>query len=345
MALLHTASWLVNASDPTGMEPSNRLRPLSGQGLEELCLRADAHGVLPAVVQNLRTFAETHGLHHVLRDSPGKADLAEQFAARLQSADKMLRKRTAICMLIRRQADQLTAALGTKGIPVGILKGPQFADRLYPHPALRTFTDVDLLVPPSAVEDADATILDLGYRPKASHMKYAEGYGERSYLTSGPAGGAAELHWNLVNSPSIRRGLSVEFDDLQLSDSSEWKLSPASLMLIAAVHGAASHGFDRLQLLWDVCQAARGTAGEIDDDWLADTTRRCGAQFALAASLDMAGGILGEPRCRAMYNRLALPRYGKVWRVLLTRGVVLRAHAYRDSFRRCLFRILLKRGK
>ncbi len=334
-------SWLLQMSDPTGADYSALPRPMrSGRSLDDLLGRADAHGVLPAVVRNLRELTRSRGAESILQAGPNDKSVEES----LHAADALLRKRTAVCMLLRRQADELTAALGQR-VPVVVLKGPIFADRLYPHPALRTFTDADLLVRPGDVEAADETIRQLGYRHKDTQMKYAEGYGERAYLADGPAGGAVELHWNLVNSPSLRRGISVEYDDLHITDQADGRqaISPASLLLIAAVHAAASHSFDRLQLLWDVCLAARGAAGEIDEDWLADAAKRTGASLAVAAALDLSARVLGEPQCNALADRLGLVSRLKPWRVLLTRGVILRGHAWRDSFRRCGFRVLLKK--
>ncbi len=342
---MRNTSWLLQMSDPAGANFASLPRPIrSGHSLDDLLGRADAHGVLPAVLRNLRDLARSRGAESILQARPSGTpsnESLELFEKCLQSAGDLLRKRTAVCMLLRRQADQLTAALG-ECVPVVVLKGPTFADRLYPHPALRTFTDVDLLVKPCDVEAADEIIRQLGYSHKDSQMKYAEGYGERGYLAVGPAGGAVELHWNLVNSPSLRRGISVEYDDLHIASQAQ-ALSPASLLLIAAVHAAASHSFDRLQLLWDVCLAARGAAGKIDEDWLADAAKRTGASLAVAAALDLAARVLSEPQCNALANRLGLVRNFKPWRLLLTRGVILRGHAWRDSFRRCGFRVMLKR--
>jgi hypothetical protein len=121
------------------------------------------------------------------------------------------------------------------------------------------------------------------------------------------------------------------------------------------VHAAASHGFDRLQPLYDICLAARSCAGETEIRWLGEAVKRTGAQLALATSLALCRRLFEEPACPGpptqnsalgnlshLQRVLRLPRRG-AWSLLLTPGVVLRGHARRDSFKRQLFRELLKR--
>ena len=119
-------------------------------------------------------------------------------------------------MLLRRQAAEIAAALAADGVPAMVLKGPEFADRLYPQPAVRVFSDIDLLIPKTAGAAAEAVMRRLGYEPAASSMKYDEGYGERGWRRPKSPGGLVEIHWNLVNSPTLRRMVSVELADLQV---------------------------------------------------------------------------------------------------------------------------------
>jgi hypothetical protein len=225
---------------------------------------------------------------------------------------------------------------------VVVLKGTDFADRLYPRPSLRTFTDVDLLIPQSALEGSRQVMDRLGYRPTVVAMKYDLGYGEEVFHRPQRAAGQVEVHTDLVNSPSLRRGLSVTFEDLQLTPANPPHPSPAATILIAAVHGAASHSFDRLQLLVDLMQAVRKGASGAQEAWLKDAIARTGAATAVAMGLHLVYKLLGEVRCRQLAERLDLPPPTWVCRVALSRGVVLRGHAWRDSFRRQWFRRMLK---
>ncbi|MCJ7544698.1 MAG: nucleotidyltransferase family protein, partial [Phycisphaerae bacterium] len=295
---------------------------------------ADRHTVLPTVVSNINRLAERG---QVLWSGDDKA------RALWASVPDMILARTGVCLALRQQAREILQAFGQAGVPVLVLKGSDFADRLYPHPGLRTFTDVDLLIPQSALAAGREVMARLGYQPIVVAMKYELGYSEEVYRRPQRAAGNVEVHTDLVNSPSLRRGLSVTFEDLQLTPADPLPHpSPAATILIAAVHGAASHSFDRLQLLVDLTQAVRQAAWGLDEAWLQAAIARTGAASALAMGLRLAYRLLGEIRCREFSQRLGLPPPGWLCRLAMSRGVILRGHAWRDSFRRQLFRRVLK---
>ncbi len=325
---------LLALADPLGPDVSVKVAPLPGDKMKRLIDLADRHGVLPAVVSNIHRLAE-RGL--VLWNGDDRAQ------ALWKTVPEMLLQRTGLCLALRQQAREITQAFRQAHLPVLVLKGGDFADRLYPHPSLRFFTDVDLLIPQSALAATRPVMGRLGYRPVLVVMKYEVGYSEEVWHRPQRSAGHVEVHTNLVNSPSLRRGLSVTFEDLQLTPANlQPHPSPAGTILIAAVHGAASHSFDRLQLLVDLMQAVRQAAGKLDETWLKDAIARTGAARAVAMGLWLAYTLLGEIRCHELAQRLGLSKPGWWCRLAMSRGVILRGHAWRDSFRRQLFRNMLK---
>jgi hypothetical protein len=339
-------SWLLALCDPAGAAPELpgvRLRPPE---LAVLWLEARRHGVLPAVAANLRRTAAAAGHSRVVAGPPPEAVRAVETG--LMVSKGALLNYTGLSLAIRGQQSRIAQALSAEGIPALVLKGAAFADRLYPAPHLRHFTDLDLFVPEEAVPEVDAALESLGYAPAPRPpLKYAEGYGERMWHPPDEGGANLEVHWDLVNSPSLRRHVSVRFRDMQL----EAEVGPdglarptaASLLLIAAVHGALGHRFDRLQNLCDVCQAARGSAGRTDAGWLSETASRTGASLALTAALSLSGRALGEPACSELLGALDLPPVGRLWSLLLTPEVVVRSNEPVPRLRRQLMRELLKR--
>ena len=299
----------------------------------QLCELADWHGVLPAVTRNLR-----------------RLDAAAPWArVVLARAEEPLLGRVAFSLRLRKQLEPIVSAFAAAGVPALVLKGPEFADRLYPEPVLRPFTDLDLLLPRNALGDAGAVLGRLGYRRDPEpRRKHPGDYGEETWGLGEPAAGAVELHWNLVNSPPLRRRCSVEFGDLAIESAAAGALptaTPASLLLTAAIHAAASHRFDRLQPLCDVCQATRGAAGPLDAAWLGDTARRTGSAFALATALRLAGAIFREAACTSLVGEAAcLSRAGRLCRRLLTPRTVLHSRTLGAGLRRQLYRELLKRA-
>lgn len=333
VGLLH--AWLLALSDPDGRREAPS-QPLEAARWATLWERADYHGVLPAAVANARRILATQGENGLVSMGPSLAGARERLIGR-----------AALSMAIRSQIRQIADEFQAHGVAAAVFKGADFADRLYPDPSLRPFTDLDLLVPEQRVAEAEAAMSRLGYTPCEASMRYRGGYGERSWVRPGRREGTVEIHWNLVNSPTIRRGLSVAWEDLAFeegsgTDDSLWRPTPAARLLIAAVHAAASHGFDRLGPLYDVCLAARRCESPADGQWLVQASRRTGAKLSLAASLALARRLFDDPACSRLQAAMRLPRRG-AWSLLLTPDVVLRGHWRLDSPRRQLFRELLKR--
>ena len=313
-------AWLVELARPEGARTAAPAAPLRPDERDRVCELAGDHGVLPAVLSNLPT-AEA---------APWRERLVAQ---------------AGMSLAVRAVAGETIAALAEAGVPHIVLKGPEFADRLYDRPELRSFTDLDLLVPRSGVPAAEAVLEGMGYAAEASGgHKHAGGYGERSWTRPDRPGVTVELHWNVVNSPALQRGVSVEFADLQREETpgARGRPSAASLLLIAAVHGATGHGFDRLQILCDVRQAARGVAGAMDEDWLVAAAQRTGGTLSLAVALDLCGRVFREPVGESLARRLGRTLPARLARILLTRATALDA-PLRPSLRRQAFRELLKR--
>ena len=62
------------------------------------------------------------------------------------------------------QLEALRVALREARVPVALLKGVSYAERLYPDPALRPMDDIDLLVSPGRLRDAIDAGRRIGYR-------------------------------------------------------------------------------------------------------------------------------------------------------------------------------------
>ncbi len=348
MPLRRKTAWLLALTDPLGPRgplPQSRLRAPEMDWLVREALR---HGVLPACVTNLGNAADRFGAGRVVRSIPGGPAAGKVLADALSEGRRMLRSQRALSLVLRRQLRQIGRAVASRSLPVTVIKGAEFADRLYPRPALRPFTDVDLLALHEAVPAVEHLLEGLGYRPvPAPDRKYARGYGERTWRLARGPGGAVEVHWNLVNSPSQRRAVSVRYGDLALAESRNEMgftvASPASLLLVAAVHGALGHRFDRLQGLSDLCQAARGAAGEPDVAWLREACRRTGASAAMAAALHLGARALREPACSRLAERLGSAGPGRFCAMLVSPGVVVNSEGRLPKLRRQMLREALKR--
>jgi hypothetical protein len=328
--------WLLALAYPYGSRADLPAGTLSGAGMTDLLECADRHGVLPAALANLKAIVAREGPVRVIHVPEARAAHAVEDA--LKPSEQRLLLRSAQALQLRWLTQEACAALQVAGVPAVVLKGCEFADRLYDPPALRTFTDVDLLVPFSSLGAAAEAMRGLGYRPRDPEGAHAPDYAECAWRRPGRQG-MIEIHWNVVHSPSLRKGISLAYEDLQWER--QGRVSAASLLLIAAVHAAASHGFDRLGPLCDVALAARGVTVASDVEWLKGMARSPGIALALLAALKLSGELYPEPACAKLIERLCFPAR-RLWRYCLSPGMVLRLHAKRDSFRRQGFRQMLK---
>ena len=65
----------------------------------------------------------------------------------------------------RRQIKELKEILDPKGIPFILLKGASAMLRLYPQPGLRTFVDLDILIPADVTPRFKQAMMTAGYKP------------------------------------------------------------------------------------------------------------------------------------------------------------------------------------
>ncbi len=334
--------WLLALADPEGARGQLPGRRLTVPGVASLCLLANMHGVLPAVLWQIE---------RLLRDAPAKllADkkMVSEVSQALGQVKNRLAQRSAMAMFLGAEAQRLVGEFAAAGAEAIVLKGADFAVRLYAHPAMRTFGDIDLLVRMSDEQAVAATMARLGYESREQSMKHADGYSERSWEHPAMPGAMVEVHNNLVNSPTVRRGVSVRLEDLPLEcgPDGQPRATPAGLLIIAAVHAAASHGFEKVQHLCDLAQAVRGRAGLVDEPSLRECVAKTGAGLSLATALDLTARTLNEPACAQLLGRLELRWPRRIVRLLMTPAVVVRSQGpYRRvvTWRRRTLRQMLK---
>jgi len=337
--------WLLALADPEPKKLVFPRRKLDADGIMMLCLLADLHGVLPAVWSKLEKLFAGNG-SELLAPNQNVEQILTEFAP----VQKRLAERAAMAMFLGAETKRLLGKFSNAGASGIALKGIDFATRLYAQPSLRLFVDIDLLISAKDWETILAVMTQQGYAPHETELKYTTGYAERTWEHPAMPGAMVEVHDNLVNSPTIRRGVSTRLEDLPLEKLPDGTLrpTPAGLLIIATVHAAASHSFDKLQHLCDITQIARNKAGAIDESELKNAIAKTGAGFCVAAGLDLAARTFNDSSCAELLQRLDLhwPRW--LARRLVTPLVVVRSQGRRRaglSWRRQWLRQMLKRRR
>jgi hypothetical protein len=327
-------SWLLAACDPGpgGTPPQGKI---ANDVLRASLEAAQQHFVLGSALQSFKAWG--------VASDAACSEVLRTFADRH-------RKDIGRTLGLRQLAEQAVQALTAASVCCTILKGQDFASRLYPTPALRPFRDVDILVPRSGYKQADAVVQQLGFKPVEPERKYAdEDYGQISYLATSAEQWSLELHWNVINSPAQRRTCSITWDDFSFEPQQPpaqtagyRRLTPVSLLILAGVHACVGHRFDSLQQLCDIRQICRGAAGAVDAAQLADACQRLRCETPVAWSLDMASRLFNCPESRNLSRAFRFSRNVVRPLALLGRQTVLRPQTRASKLRRSLARLRLK---
>jgi hypothetical protein len=212
----------------------------------------------------------------------------------LAHAAEAWRGQTAFNLLLAHTESELLTALTARGIRAIPLKGVSLSRILYENAAVRSTTDIDLLLP-SAQMCAAAELLEArGYRstlPRAllsrrSFLATAnEHTAETVYVSE--AGGIplqVELHWKILPLPEAT--MWARLSEYPAPGGPVRSLSPALYLLYLCAH-LSGHGWRSLHWLADVAAFLEKFADRINDgEFLRDCARaklrhRAGVTFAL----------------------------------------------------------------
>lgn len=208
--------------------------------------------------------------------------------------------------------------------PVLILKGACLARGIYATPALRPFSDLDLLIQRADFSKACRLLVSLGYTPLGNIPQQAnmDDAGLNSILfQNAPHTPAFHLHWHLFNSTLpkyAQTNMNIEelWRSAVVSTEGGLHLCTEHLLIHLCEH-ALRHSYDRLILLRDLAETILQAGNSINWDRLFADTRDFGLarpvhlSLALASELSGAtvpGSVLSglRPRTRGLGERLLL---------------------------------------
>ena len=253
---------------------------------QEFLRQAEHHGVLALAARNLLDHAPS---------------LPPEIQRTLESAYAAnFRRGLWFAAELKRIAQHL-AQKGVRAIPY---KGPVLAQSAYGDLALRSFSDLDLLISPAGFAPAKNALAELGYQPSKPLTPAIErlwlktGY-ERSF--DGPGGkNIVELQWApLPFFYAVDPG-DFRFDDLWAraghivlgggNDSGVPCLSPEDSLLALCLH-AAKHLWTRLIWVADIAESLR--VPDIDLALVIARARSLGIKRILGVSFWLAQDVIG----------------------------------------------------
>ncbi len=240
----------------------------------------------------------------------GSPDLPAEMAAELRREALAAARRSLAQTAELGRLSRLFAQSGTR---VLALKGVVLSAQLYGDPARRYPRDIDLLVDPQEFADAEALLIEAGYRRDGPSLSPRQAAAYRRWVKDSgyvhaATGSRVELHHRLGDNPAL---ISCDFNDLW-RDREEVEIAGAViatlprrlLALYLGVHGAV-HCWEELRWLVDFAAALRRPGGA-DAAIAAAETAGLGAPMLHAVMLahDWLGLPVAEPHlARARADR------------------------------------------
>jgi hypothetical protein len=214
-------------------------------------------------------------------------ELAATDQQREEATDSHLAEMS-LALLLERTLLEVVELLDTLEIPYRVLKGSATAHLDYSDPALRSFGDIDLLIPSSHFDATTAALTDAGHRRRFPQPR--AGFDRRfskGTSFSDPDDTEIDVHRTFVMGPY---GLTIDLDELW-SSKSVFVLASQPLLALRAEHrflNACYHAVlgnspPRLVPLRDVAQLLIG--GELDVDEVRRLAERWRAEAVVAEAV------------------------------------------------------------
>jgi hypothetical protein len=173
-------------------------------------------------------------------------------------------------LLAGRQIQSVTGALKDAGIPVILLKGHALARTVYPDPALRQSSDIDLLVQPHNIPASEEILEKLGYVCPVKTFHISQNEHHHEIFSPQGKGLHIELHWVTDNAfdlfpggwldDAFLRRIPIRSGDLSCDT-----FSHSDHLLYLAFHNVFQHWSMRLDWVYDISRMMREFTTQ--DDW------------------------------------------------------------------------------
>jgi hypothetical protein len=239
------------------------------------CLRAIAHRQTAPTPPDALDWAAVLAFIEAERLTPALAYACRSAAAVPPTVrprlDRALVDATARHVLFSAELARLLKAFERAAIPLIPLKGLVLAETLYPHPALRPSTDIDILIRRHDLEAGDALLQRLDYRRLADAHSFAfDAVHDRATLYEAPSGVHVDLHWALSSEPryawneASTAGVWDRAVRVRVAGETTLALCPEDLLIYLAVHLAVHHALVGALWYYDLYLLLARTEGILD---------------------------------------------------------------------------------
>lgn len=189
---------------------------------------------------------------------------------------------------------KIIQALHQEGIPVIVLKGADLAKNVYNNIALRTMSDIDILVRKTDLVTTDEALRKIGYYQ--SEGEIAQHYHLPPFFKEGAI--PIEVHWHIERPFNP---FTIDIEELwkrtrptTIAENEVLVLSPEDLLLHLCVHAAFHHLFQiGLRSLYDIAEVIHRYQDKMEWEVVCWRTQQWGANNSVYLALYLAETLVG----------------------------------------------------
>jgi len=256
-----------------------------------------------------------------LQDLPKCFQPPQQIVAKLR---KGFLATTARMLQLDLQLKEITEAFDNEGVEILVLKGPALAMMVYPHPAARVGSDIDLLILPEMMQSGRKILQKLNYtclQPRYDQVRPF--YKDEVFIKIKKGFKMVELHWALHCFSVLTKRVNIEdlFSRAIKVEANQYSfkaLAPVDALIHRALNNAFMHFMD-MRLIWVIDIEFLVKNLKTSDDWelLRDRSINSYACLAIELGIRMANVFLALKLPEAFQNYSNWPspckKEQKVW--------------------------------
>ena len=200
-------------------------------------------------------------------------------------------------VILSAELTNVLSAFSQGGIPVISLKGIALAEMLYENPALRTMSDIDILVQPDDLPQASSVLIEMGYKQMTSPVHQAHPFHGAPYYKQTTFPIFIELHWNLDDPRLVaipHQEIWRRAQQSKIAGETVLLLSPEDALLFLSNH-LFKHDNYLLRSLCDITELLKKYDGIMDWDYILKSAYSWQIETPAYCSLKRAQELLGAP--------------------------------------------------
>ncbi len=285
---------------------TNFLRTLFLQIADPLATAIEPGQLESQTVPELLELLDNHGMEAIaLRKLRGLKSLDPQIDTWLEKAETSQFGANIVSMKLISEWDTVGERLAEANIAHEVVKGPLFAEDIYPNLSDRPFTDIDLIVGADDFSRTRPIMEPLGfYLGLRSNTDKSDHYLEQKWQRGTSPMILIEIHADMIHYPGLRRQASFGLHQIRECDAISRELRH---LFTAIVHGLSGHKLHNFHFLVDILQAWRAL-GVADRAHLKPMAEKLNLLRELVAGLWLVDQAFAPPELNETLAEIAGPK-------------------------------------